>query len=236
MSWCSKQVLKTVRYPLLLSIRTKKKPLAFRQFRKKNDAHEIARDYFDVNYEKVFKNEWMAIRCAMLSRKKYCAVMNNYAETKDYEQMLTDSGAYDFIGQLHTRANLRCHKVEEEINNLNKLIDSSFSSDSSIQTFKEINNDVSEKIERLENELFVCKQLSTTCRGVKAYVYPKEDFTELEETIVNSLPLSFFLDASSVLPVLALNPQPSDHILDLCAAPGGKLNIMIQAVGNTGTG
>ena len=28
--------------------------------------------------------------------------------------------------------------------------------------------------------------------------------------------------ASSLLPVMALAPQPGEHILDMCAAPGGK--------------
>ena len=30
------------------------------------------------------------------------------------------------------------------------------------------------------------------------------------------------MNASSLLPVIALNLQPGDKVLDLCAAPGGK--------------
>jgi len=50
----------------------------------------------------------------------------------------------------------------------------------------------------------------------------------------NFLYLSFLLDGSSILPVLALDPRPTDLILDMCSAPGAKLNIIIQALGTTG--
>lgn len=40
----------------------------------------------------------------------------------------------------------------------------------------------------------------------------------------------YCLDASSVLPVLAMNIQKNDHILDLCASPGGKTLVMLQTL------
>ena len=41
-------------------------------------------------------------------------------------------------------------------------------------------------------------------------------------------------DPSTLLAVHALDPQPGDSILDLCAAPGGKATYMAQLTGNRG--
>lgn len=44
--------------------------------------------------------------------------------------------------------------------------------------------------------------------------------------------LAFIQNASSFLPVLALEPQPGELILDMCAAPGGKSSHIAALTGN----
>ena len=46
--------------------------------------------------------------------------------------------------------------------------------------------------------------------------------------------LFYIQDPSTLLAVLELNPQPGETILDLCAAPGGKLTYLAQRMRNTG--
>ena len=229
-----KQLLHETLRPIYVPVRFKKKKVAFKQFRRKNDAEEIARDYFDTNYEKIFKAEWPAIRCAMLSRKKYCAVLNNFAHADEYEEELIDSGAYNFIRKLHESAGLKCNEVRKSIKVLTDKADSVPQSQDELNVNDDSNQIVEENLEYLDSELAAYNQLRNVCAGVQAYVYPKRNFTEFVQTVENSLHLSFLLDGSSILPVLALDPRPSDHILDLCAAPGGKLNVIIQALGNSG--
>lgn len=44
--------------------------------------------------------------------------------------------------------------------------------------------------------------------------------------------LIYLQNASSLIPVLALDPQPGDYILDICASPGGKASFIAQLTDN----
>jgi 16S rRNA (cytosine967-C5)-methyltransferase len=46
--------------------------------------------------------------------------------------------------------------------------------------------------------------------------------------------LFYVQDPSTLLAARALDPQPGEHVLDLCAAPGGKLTYIAQLMGNEG--
>lgn len=46
----------------------------------------------------------------------------------------------------------------------------------------------------------------------------------------------YILDTASLYPVLALDPQPTDTILDMCAAPGGKAFLLLQFLNSSKSG
>ena len=54
-------------------------------------------------------------------------------------------------------------------------------------------------------------------------------------TLEEGLLKPYFLDKASTYPAQALDVQPGDTVLDLCAAPGGKTLILALAKGEAGT-
>ncbi len=46
--------------------------------------------------------------------------------------------------------------------------------------------------------------------------------------------LYYLQEPSAMVPVVCLDPQPGEHVLDLCAAPGGKTTQIQSRMGNTG--
>ncbi|NXO10232.1 NSUN4 methyltransferase, partial [Oriolus oriolus] len=65
---------------------------------------------------------------------------------------------------------------------------------------------------------------------IKCYTFPRGNITRFRPARPDALGLLdyYLMDAASLLPVLALNVQPDDFVLDLCAAPGGKTLALLQ--------
>ncbi|XP_056596706.1 5-methylcytosine rRNA methyltransferase NSUN4 [Triplophysa dalaica] len=65
---------------------------------------------------------------------------------------------------------------------------------------------------------------------IKCLVFPQGDISRFKPSRQDSSGLLgyYLLDAASVLPVLALDVQLGNTVLDLCAAPGGKTLALLQ--------
>ncbi|NXN92183.1 NSUN4 methyltransferase, partial [Rhinopomastus cyanomelas] len=71
---------------------------------------------------------------------------------------------------------------------------------------------------------------SSISSNIKCYTFPRGDITRFRPARPDTLGILdyYLMDAASLLPVLALNVQPDDLVLDLCAAPGGKTLALLQ--------
>ncbi|XP_050522786.1 5-methylcytosine rRNA methyltransferase NSUN4 [Daktulosphaira vitifoliae] len=66
-------------------------------------------------------------------------------------------------------------------------------------------------------------QVYTFDRGdISPFPHPKTGITKVSNY--------YLLDGGSILPVLALDLQPNDKVLDMCSAPGGKALVMLQTL------
>ncbi len=94
------------------------------------------------------------------------------------------------------------------------------------------------KVVRLKNEAV----LQTKGWELKPTAVPEGFFIEREnqtelalgKTLEHFTGDIYSQSLSSMLPVVVLNPQPDEKILDLCAAPGSKTSFLAQRMGNTG--
>nr|XP_020471804.1 5-methylcytosine rRNA methyltransferase NSUN4 [Monopterus albus] len=167
----------------------------------------LALQHFDATYSIQLGQLWPSVRVALLSEKKYGALLNNFS----YDDVLADlqaQGSRDFISDTDTQAQ-PCleHKsadgVEEE-----SSVDAVKKSDLSGQQLSPL-------------------QLSL---NIKCAVFPRGDITRFKSARPDMFGLlSYYLmDAASVLPCLALDVQEGHSVLDLCAAPGGKTLALLQ--------
>ncbi|NXR45338.1 NSUN4 methyltransferase, partial [Hippolais icterina] len=92
-----------------------------------------------------------------------------------------------------------------------------------------------QKVQQWQREMMAQAEMSpplcaSISSKIKCYTFPRGDITRFRPARPDSLGLLdyYLMDAASLLPVLALNVQPGDFVLDLCAAPGGKTLALLQ--------
>ncbi|XP_074659745.1 5-cytosine rRNA methyltransferase NSUN4-like [Tubulanus polymorphus] len=93
--------------------------------RKPKEYKDVALDYFDVYHKAVFARKWPSIRLALLSLRKYTAVINNYAENEtDTVTDLICAGADNMIERASTKidaAKKKLKKVNKKDRDKNSL-------------------------------------------------------------------------------------------------------------------
>ncbi|XP_015277444.1 PREDICTED: 5-methylcytosine rRNA methyltransferase NSUN4 [Gekko japonicus] len=171
----------------------------------------LALQNFDMNYSVQFGSLWPSIRISLLSEQKYGALFNNFSDIQRMTQELECLNAVDFIWE--------SQKVVQDLN-----------SAAGQQASKPAVSTGTLAVPA-ESQAQPHPCLSTLISpNIRCYIFPKGDISLFPPARPDTLGILgyYLLDAASVLPVLALNVQPGDLVLDLCAAPGGKTLALLQ--------
>uniref|UniRef100_A0A4W6FDK5 5-cytosine rRNA methyltransferase NSUN4 n=1 Tax=Lates calcarifer TaxID=8187 RepID=A0A4W6FDK5_LATCA len=167
----------------------------------------LALQHFDATYSAQLGQLWPSVRVALLSERKYGALLNNFSHDAVLED-LRAKGCRDFINDTDTVAQ-PC--LEEE----------------PVTGVKEESSDVPGKKSDIDGQQLFPLRLSP---HIKCAVFPRGDITRFKPARpdMHKLLGYYLMDAASVLPCLALDVQEGHNVLDLCAAPGGKTLTLLQ--------
>ncbi|OXB68541.1 hypothetical protein ASZ78_000478 [Callipepla squamata] len=173
-------------------------------------ATRLALHHFDTTYTLQLQEHWPAVRAAMLCEQKYGALLNNFSSADLTAQELELINATDFVSEAARKAQHWRESMEAE--RRNPSLEGSGGGGMMVST---------------ETSPLLRAPISS---NIKCYTFPRGDISRFRPAWPDSLGiLSYYLmDAASLLPVLALNVQPGNLILDLCAAPGGKTLALLQ--------
>ncbi|XP_067461548.1 5-methylcytosine rRNA methyltransferase NSUN4 [Thunnus thynnus] len=175
--------------------------------RAKHPPTSLALQHFDATYSVQLGQLWPSVRTALLSERKYGALLNHFSYDANLED-LQAQGCRDFITDTDTQAQL-CSEQEPEVG------------------FQEESNGVSVRKSDVVDQQLSPLHLSP---NIKCLVFPRGNITRFKPARPDMCGfLGYYLmDAASVLPCLALDVQEGHNVLDLCAAPGGKTLALLQ--------
>ncbi|XP_028284418.1 5-cytosine rRNA methyltransferase NSUN4 [Parambassis ranga] len=160
---------------------------------------KLALQHFDATYSVQLGKLWPSVRVALLSERKYGALLNNFSHDGVLED-LQAQGCRDFISDKAEEAQ-PCLELSSEVESRRDCMSTNKSADNS-------------------------QQLSSLqfSPNIKCLVFPRGDITRFKPAKPDTYGLLgyYLMDAASLLPCLALDVQEGHTVLDLCAAPGGK--------------
>ncbi|XP_069568690.1 5-methylcytosine rRNA methyltransferase NSUN4 [Brachyistius frenatus] len=173
----------------------------------KHPPTRLALQHFDATYSVQLGKLWPSVRVALLSEKKYGALLNNFS----HGPLLADlhaQGCRDFMTDTDGEAQPS-------------------SEQKSVVGSKQESTDASVKKSEVDSQQLSPLQLSP---NIKCLVFQRADVTRFKPARpdMHGLLGYYLMDAASVLPCLALDVQEGHNVLDLCAAPGGKSLALLQ--------
>ncbi|XP_061549959.1 5-methylcytosine rRNA methyltransferase NSUN4 [Phycodurus eques] len=176
--------------------------------RPKHPPTSLAVKHFDVTYCSQLGQLWPSVRVALLSERKYGALLNNFCNDAFVDD-LTSQGCRDFITATD-RKEYVCMERDPQVK---------FSEKSDATSL--------EKHDMIVQQQLSAPHLST---NIKCFVFPRGDITRFKPARpdMSGLLGYYLMDAASVLPCLALDVHEGHTLLDLCAAPGGKTLALLQ--------
>lgn len=108
----------------------------------------------------------------------------------------------------------------------NKNFDEYFSSQYG-QRWEDLKKGLLKQESQVVRETFSPKNL-TTKEVFELCKYSTEDFQALNQRNTQGLKDSYVMDPASIIAAMALETQPDNFVLDMCAAPGGKTLILLE--------
>lgn len=124
---------------------------------KRKSPSELALSYFDTYYKPVYGRLWPSMRIAMLSQQKYCALVNNFANSESALLSLIESGADDFIHNVAKKGISEAEKFGRITGNVYHTNDASTLSNSLNETSHMLDDQVEGELleeTKLENDLY----------------------------------------------------------------------------------
>ncbi|KFO64516.1 5-methylcytosine rRNA methyltransferase NSUN4, partial [Corvus brachyrhynchos] len=177
----------------------------------------LALHHFDTSYSLHLGALWPSVRAGLLCEQKYGALLNNFAAADHVPQELELLNATDFISEASQKAQ-QWQRVGAAGEAARGCQEGSGEGRTVMQA---------EIMTQAETSPLFSASISSK---IKCYTFPRGDITRFRPARPDALGLLdyYLMDAASLLPVLALNVQPDDFVLDLCAAPGGKSLALLQ--------
>lgn len=252
-----------------------------------------ALSHFDQYYSQYFISRWPSMRLALLSRPKYCAVVNNFGDPEDTASSLERQGCINITKMFHERNQSRRVKLSSNESTVKTAEVDAPESTSLPEDEREDRHDpqhldeevpepsFSLDVKRAHERYIDSEQTSvgetssflhdhvptSTLKGMedfveeseyyKVYQMVKKDTISVRHcdnlvfpnqlqvytfprNVMEMFPapstgpsrnLNYYcLDGGSLFPVLALDLQPGQDVLDMCAGPGGKSLLALQTL------